>query len=186
VTDTSLQFRAATVNDLPRLTQLFNAAFAMWSGLGIREMTPEQVELYLLEDCQLVFDAQTSAVIASICAREVEPKIKSGEIFVERSNKTDSAKLFDEAGTLKVIKGKRILYLYGLAVDPRLVKKGLGYAVGEAIHDYAVTSGYDSLMLETGKDTDWLVDWYKREGFEVIGEGRLKSGTDTVMMLKVL
>lgn len=158
----------------------------MWAGIGIREMTPEQIELYILEDCQVVMDAKSNALIASICVRDVQPKIENGEIFVERSNKTDSAKLFDEARTRKTIKGRRILYFYGLAVDPRLAKKGLGRAILQAIHEYAAAEGFYGLMLETGKETGWLAEWYKRQGFEVIGEGLLKSGTHTVMMLKVL
>lgn len=179
------QIRAAQKSDLLKLTDLFNGAFSMWKNIGIAKRTPEEIERYSFEDCQVVIDSDSGEMTASFCVREAQPKIVNGEILVERSHKTDSAKLLDEERVKSTILGKRFLYLYGLTVDPRLAKQGLGLAIGKVIYVSAMAEGYNGFMLETGKDTGWLVEWYKRIGFEVIGEGLSKTGTRTVMMVRV-
>jgi ribosomal protein S18 acetylase RimI-like enzyme len=79
----------------------------------------------------------------------------------------------------------RTVYLYGLSVDPGHGGAGLGAALLGAVERRAEELGHDGLLLETGKDASWLVAWYQRLGFEVIGESDPGLASPrTVMMLK--
>ncbi len=173
--------------DLLFLTNMINAAFAMWCHLGRGLQSPETIESYLSNDGFIIHNADTGISCATVCLKEADPKIEGDQICIKRAQRLDEATLFEPAKITRDFKGKKFVYFYCLSVDPSLARSGLGKAILEHCFHIIQSAGYDGMMLETGKETGWLVKWYERLGFQTIGEGILpNTNVRTVMMVKRL
>ena len=61
-------------------------------------------------------------------------------------------------------------YLSGLSVLPESRRQQLGKQLIEYATNVAIDKGKKLLQLSAEKNNDWLVNWYKRLGFEVWSE----------------
>jgi ribosomal protein S18 acetylase RimI-like enzyme len=182
----SYYLRKPVQEDMPYVTSMMNEAFSIWSYLGRGSQSEEIISLFMLEDGFLVFSQEDDSVCGTICMREAQIKISDGEIYVNRAHRVDHATLFDVNEITTLIQNKKFHYLYGLSVKPELAKSGLGRAIAYHVMKESQQAGFDGVMLETGKDTGWLVELYQREGFKIIGEGVLEgANVRTVIMLKL-
>lgn len=171
----------------PRMEEaaaVITRAFSIWSDSGWKPQPLALVASYLLPDGHAVVD-QGGRILATVCVREANPRMEGDIIVVNRAHRQDRARLRDLQRFVDLTAGMRTVYLYGLAVDPGHGRAGLGAALLGAVERRARELGHAGLLLETGKDASWLVAWYQRLGFEVIGESDPSLASPrTVMMLK--
>lgn len=125
--------------------------------------------------------------IATICLRDAEMSFAENIIKIPRAHQNDQAVLYDKDSFIKSIRGKSFLYGYGFAVLAKLARSGLGLTLMKTIENFAKQSSYDGTILETGQEASWLIDWYKKNRFEIFAESdpSLKK-IKTVMMIKYL
>ena len=63
-----------------------------------------------------------------------------------------------------------IAYLSGLSVLPECRRKQLGKQLIEFATNVSIDKGKKFLQLTADKTNEWLVNWYKRLGFEIWSE----------------
>lgn len=63
-----------------------------------------------------------------------------------------------------------IAYLSGLSVLPECRRQQLGKQLIEYATNIAIDKGKKFLLLTADKTNEWLVNWYKRLGFEIWSE----------------
>jgi len=183
--DQTYEIRKPHKEDLPLLANMINTAYAMWNHLGRGEQSQETIESFLMQDGLVVHQAKTGKPCGTLCMRDAAPEIKGNKIFIHRAERIDEATLLEPEKTALSFQGKKFAGFYGLSVDPSLARSGLGLSILTHCFYKIQSAGFDGVLLETGKDTGWLVAWYERLGCKMIGEGLL-HGTDirTVMMVK--
>lgn len=83
------------------------------------------------------------------------------------------------AGMFKLVpqqyRNSHIVYLGGLAIDPRCAGKGLGLKMIEAIKEYAKAAGFKRIELSVAAINEKAIGLYLKAGFEK--EGLLKNFT---------
>jgi ribosomal protein S18 acetylase RimI-like enzyme len=183
---TELRIVKITADSLEQATAVVQRAFAMWADSGFKPQSAELVASYLLPDGYAAVDS-SQQVIATFCVRDARPQLEADTVAIRRAHRLDRARLYSKDGFRRLVTDKSFVYFYGFAVDPLHGRAGLGKALLAELEQAIKKLGYHGLMLETGKDSRWLVEWYERLGFEVIGESDPEiSPARTVMMLKSL
>lgn len=183
--------RAATETDLEETTRVINAAFATWAkeGVDVGFRATQSVELvrsFLLEDGRVATTCE-GKIIATFCVREVVPEVEGQKVSVCRAHKVDRSVLLPQEMRGEEFSRMKLLYPYNLAVLPEWAKKGLGRALLKLIETMAVESKCDGVLLETGINNRWLVDWYERCGFRTIGRFPFpENEAKSIFMLKSL
>jgi GNAT superfamily N-acetyltransferase len=183
--------RPAREGDVEAATRVINAAFSTWAALGVdvgfRANQPlELVRSFLLEDG---FVAETGAgeIAAAFCARQVVPETDGQHVTVPRAHQTDRSVLIPEEMEGAAFSRMRLVYFYTLAVAPPYAKHGLGGALLRLIEKTAAETGCDGVLLETGKRNAWLVEWYARCGYRIIGRYPFpEQETRSIFMLKAV
>lgn len=89
----------------------------------------------------------------------------------ERGSVVASATMFPEPTPHRP--GVRAARLRGMAVDPSCQRRGVGALLLAAIVDRARRSGYE-VVWANGRDS--ALDFYRRHGWEVVGEGFTSIG----------
>lgn len=182
--ETLLLKKIKSSDEIEQATTILNNAFSHWANLGFKPQTEELTRQYLIPDGYAVFNSNVQ-MIGTVCLRKAEPTFKEHTIIIPRAHKIDQAELYDKENFIKSIQEKTLLYGYGFAVDPQFSGSGIGQSLVIAFEHTAKKSGYHGAILETGKDALWLVEWYKKIGFEIFAESdpKLKK-IKTVMLLK--
>jgi len=72
-------------------------------------------------------------------------------------------------------------YVKGLVVDSRERRKGYATELMNLCHAYARNEKMHFLELAVNKEEDWLCEWYRRLGFDI-----LSSDEHEYLMIKVL
>lgn len=169
---------------LPDIVSLINRANLTWAHLGIKDQSPQVIESYVMVDGVIICEVNSNTPCAVICVRETAPIINGEQIIIKCPHRENTATLGESKNFLNQLHHNKFLFSYSFAVEPEMAKKGFGSTMVEYCYSAINKQGYDGFMLETGKDADWLVEWYKKLGFQIIGEGTIKSlGTNTVLMV---
>lgn len=154
--------RPATPADIPELVRVINAA-------------------YRVEDFFIAGDRTTAEELAAMMARPL------GAFLVLDSPARDAL----AAGVYLELRG-RTLYFGMLSVDPACQKQGYARRLIEAIEARAREAGCTALEIEVVNLREELPAFYRRLGFEVIGEQpfhsteKLKRPAHMVLMAKPL
>jgi ribosomal protein S18 acetylase RimI-like enzyme len=162
---------------------VLNRAFAIWADAGFKPHSIELATSYLLPDGYAVIDSNNQ-IVGTFCVREARPRLEGDTVVIGRAHRVDRAKLHDKERFLGFTRHRSLIYCYGFSVDPERGKAGLGRALLRGFERTAIRSGHHGFMLETAKESTWLVDWYKKLGFEVVGESE-QASPRTIMMLKM-
>ena len=183
--------RAATEADLEETTGVINAAFATWAKEGVdpgfrATQSVELVRSFLLEDGCVAATCE-GKIIATFCVRDVVPEADGQKVSVCRAHQVDRSVLLPRGVRVEEFSRMKLLYPYNLAVLPEWAKKGLGRALLNLIETMAVETKCDGVLLETGINKRWLVDWYERYGFRTIGRFPFpENEAKSILMLKTL
>ncbi len=54
-----------------------------------------------------------------------------------------------------------LVYIYDLAIDNSLQRKGIGKKLIDAINDYCKQEGFEEVFVQADKDEDHVVDFYR-------------------------
>lgn len=76
-------------------------------------------------------------------------------------------------GTIEVQLDKstpNIAYFSGLSVLPECRRKQLGKQLIEYATNIAIDKGKKFLQLSVEKNNEWLINWYKRLGFDILSD----------------
>ena len=65
-------------------------------------------------------------------------------------------------------------------------RQGFGSKLMAYVEEHSRQSGCQGVLLETGRDIPWLVAWYQKRNFKIIGTYKYPSTPDTIFMLKRL
>lgn len=179
-----LSFRLTTPSDLEPLTEIMNEAFEPLRQFDypLPHWEMADLEKYVLDDGITVTDLQGNT-IGCVCIREAKQTISENHLYVERPYKKDQCTLYKDVDPQE-LENLSLTYFYRLAVSPKWGKRGIGRGIYEWIETNAKMSQRHGILLETGKEVQWLSNWYERLGFETIGEDQVGDGAHTIMMLK--
>ena len=177
--------RKANSSDVATAANLMRAAYVMWEPIGfsVSSLTEIVVGSFFAQDGYVATDSQGKAIgVFSINFKQ--PRINGQEMHVARAHREDKTILLNPSIT-ESLSGKRCAYLYSLAVEPAFSRVGIGRKCLEFAQDEALRHQCDGLLLETGERGAWLVDWYRRSGFQLIGNFT-RNSQPLVFMLKDL
>lgn len=179
-----LSFRRAQEMDLEPAARIMRAAFKMWEPIGFDPslLTEEAVARFLLRDGWVA--EHEGRIAGAACLNIVEPEIAGDEMKVARAHRIDSTVLLDPADKSFLAEGS-FAYFYSLAVDPDFSKRGFGEQILTFIEAQARGRGCRGLLLETAERSGWLVRWYERSGFRVVGR-QARNPEPLIFMLKRL
>jgi ribosomal protein S18 acetylase RimI-like enzyme len=181
----AIVFRKAVDGDIAAAAALMRAAFKMWKAVGFKSsgLTEKMVRSFLVKD-GYVAETEDQKIVASVCINIVKPQVSRDQMRVLRAHRTDTTVLA-EPSLAEYFATSTFAYFYSLAVDPGFGKIGIGQKCLEFIESEAVKHRCSGILLETGKRTGWLVEWYERSGFRVIGNFT-RQGEPVIFMLKKL
>jgi ribosomal protein S18 acetylase RimI-like enzyme len=183
-----LLIRETQEKDLPAITAIINAAYKMWNSIGFDKAneTPDSIKPFALKDGHVVCDIE-GKIIAAFNMRPIQPSYENGILAVSRAHKTDRSVLDESVITAKELLSFKLIYFYGLCVDPKYSQSGLGKTLFEVREKFAQDNGFQAILFETGRDAKWLVEWYQRLGFTIIGNSNKSiCPLPLIMMLKKL
>lgn len=184
--DHKLTIRETQENDLPRVTSIINAAYKMWNSIGFDKanQTPEMIRPFALKDGHVVCDSENKIIAAfNICP--VQPIYENGILSVNRTHKIDRTVLDEKIISAEKLLGKKLAYSYGLCVDSEYAKLGLGEKLVKVGESFLYSNHFQGILFETGRDAKWLVEWYQRLGFIIIGNSNdAISPLPLIMMFK--
>ena len=134
--------------DIPAICKILEMA-AQW--LAAREMhnwhgfyTTERVSQYF-HDCEIYIVHLNSEIVATVTLNATE----------------------DEPGWYL---GSPAMYVNALAVSPLHHSHGIGSSLLRYAEDVARQRGYGRVRLDTVEDFHWLNVFYKKRGYEVVGD----------------
>lgn len=186
--DRKLNIRETLEDDLPRVTSIINAAYKIWNSIGFDKATetPGSIKPFALKDGHIVCDVE-GKIIAAFNMRPIQPSYENGILSVKRAHKTDRSLLDESVITAAELLSLKLIYFYGLCVDPEYAQSGLGQVLFEVREKFARDNGFQAILFETGRDAKWLVEWYQRLGFIIIGKSNESiCPLPLIMMLKKL
>lgn len=143
--------RPATLEDVPTLRLLLNAAYKELADLGLNYTATYQDENETrkqIRDYRVFVLVEGTRIIATINARDEN-----------------------------WFSGLRSLYLGKFAVWPELKRQGLGMILFNYAEKIALSEGYQSVQLDTAKPATHLVELYQRLGYKIIGETHFEGKT---------
>ncbi|MGB0452626.1 MAG: GNAT family N-acetyltransferase [Bacteriovoracaceae bacterium] len=178
-------FRKGKREDIPKATECINLAYDMWleDGFKQRDKTEDEVSKYFQKD-GYILENKDHEIISVGCVSKVYPIFEDKKITLQCSHQCYSAGLNELGEKLSLQSDTSGLFFYGLAVLPKYAKKGIGEVFLRKGFDVAREMKVSFCYLETGLET-WLVDWYRRFGFEVVGSERVEGiGKSTVVMVQ--
>lgn len=178
-------FRRAIDSDVEDVAKLMRAAFSMWESVGFDPsgLSEAAVRTFLLKDGYVAEDAN-EGITAAICINFSRPRTSGNDMHVARAHRTDTTILLEPSKT-EYFSTNTFAYIYSLAVAPEHARMGIGRESLRFAEKEALKHGCCGLLLETGKRTGWLVEWYEREGFKLIGNS-VRASEPIVFMLKEL
>lgn len=143
--------RRAREEDVPALRVLLNAAYKELGDRGLNYTATYQDEAETLREIQ---------------TRSVYVVYDSGEMIATISFRDENR-----------ITGKKSAYVGKFGVHPDRKKNGLGKLLMQFIEERARKEGYGWIQLDTAKPAEHLVGWYKRLGYEIVGDIRFDGKT---------
>ena len=155
-------------DDLIELTELIHAAYASLGAMGLNytgvDQTPEvTAERCADGECWVAVDGEGALV---------------GTATLTYPDPYDHCVFFRDLAQVT---------LNQFAVHPDLQNQGIGRRFVEHLEARAVDMGYRAIALDTAIPATHLVDWYRRLGYEPLGEHQWKAKTyKSVVMRKVL
>ena len=182
MTAAGLSFRSAQEKDVEPAARLMRAANKMWEPIGFDTslLTEKAVAGFFLRDGYVA--EQEGGIAGVACINMVEPEIAGDEMKVARAHRVDSTVLSDPSARSFLSQGV-FAYLYSLAVDPDFSKRGFGEEILKFIETKARDHGCRGLLLETAERSGWLVQWYERSGFRIVGHSS-RNSVPLIFMLK--
>lgn len=183
-----LTIRETQEGDLSRVTSIINAAYKIWNSIGFDKAneTPDSIRPFALKDGHVVCDVE-GKIIAAFNIRPIQPSYENGILSVKRAHKTDRSLLDESVITAAELLSLKLIYFYGLCVDPEYAQLGLGKTLFEVREKFVRDNGFRAILFETGRDAKWLVEWYQRLGFTIIGNSNESiCPLPLIMMLKKL
>lgn len=183
--NSTIAFRKAVDGDVEAVAACMRAAFKMWEPIGydLSALNAETVRSFLLKDGYVAED-ERQRIIGSVSINFTRPRVDGREMHVSRAHRTDTTALLEPSQS-EFLSRNTFAYFYSLAVDPECAKMGLGKKCLGFVEDEAARHGCRGILLETGKRTGWLVEWYERSGFKLIGTF-VRGSVPVVFMLKEL
>lgn len=180
-----LYVSSAAYEDVADATALINLAYSIWKPLGFKpgSITEENVASYFVSD-GITYRDGNGKLVGVICRRDAVLSIDGKKFTVERPNETGIGQLDEKVITAAKLQKMRLRYVYGLAVDPALGKQGIGYYILNSAAETAEGDGYSGLLGETTRDAKWLLEWYKKTGWKVIGSSPKGVEPPKVFILK--
>ncbi len=178
-------FRKAEVGDVGPTTELMKSAFKLWEPIGFdtSALTEATVASFLVRDGYALEDSR-KRIVGSVCINFGKPKLAGLEMTMNRAHRTDATTLSNPSLIPYLAKGT-FGYFYSLAVDPNYGKSGLGQSILNFFESESRRRKCIGVLLETAQKTGWLVEWYERSGFQLIGHN-IRNGDPLVFMLKKL
>lgn len=156
----SLHLERASIDDAVELTELYHTAYAPLADAGMNfTATYQDVE-------------------------HTRSRFDRGEIFVARDHGRIVATIAirERPATTD---GPRHLYVGKLAVAPGAQRQGLGSYLLEFAEQEAKMRGIHAVKLDTAKPARELIDWYRRRGYDAVGETHWPGKTyDSVVLVK--
>lgn len=146
-----MTFTFATLEDVPQIRRLVNAAYKELSDMGLNYTGTYQDE------------AQTANRMKSgvtILAWDGPDLI--GTVQVREYNCTNA---------------KRAAYVSQFAVRPDRKRQGLGSRLMDFVEDLAKREKFQCLQLDTAKPATHLVSFYERRGYRIISQTRYEGKT---------
>jgi ribosomal protein S18 acetylase RimI-like enzyme len=176
-------FRKAVDKDVTAAAALMRSAFKMWEPIGYNAagLTEAVVRSFFVRDGYVAQD-EDNKLAGCVCINFTKPQISGKEMRVSRAHRIDTTELMDPTQA-DFFSESTFAYFYSLAIDPACSKRGLGRTSLQFVEDQAMQRRCGGILLETGKRTGWLVDWYERSGFRLIGEF-IRDSEPLVFMLK--
>ena len=158
--DPDLEVSRAGVEDAERIAVLLCSAYAAHLAAGLNFSAAA---------------ATASYVRSRISRYEVYVLRRAGAIIGTVTLRTTE----DEGGVAG--------YVSQLAIDPSLRRTGFGGSLLARAEREAMARGLARLRLDTAKQAQDLIGWYKRRGYRAVGEVRWAGKTyDSVVMEKEL
>jgi hypothetical protein len=178
-------------SDLEEVSDLLFDAYSIWAEKGyvFPRQTVEQLSKYFLRDGWVFRDDGTNEISGGVCVMEAKQRVFQQEdkfvAEVARPHRIDRSILNGVVDSSEFA-ALRLLYSYSLATVPRAGRSGLGAMIGQWIFEKATAEGYQGVLFETGKDTEWLLKWYQSGGYQIIGESdpNDRSAPTRVFMMK--
>jgi GNAT superfamily N-acetyltransferase len=155
-------------DDLGELTELIHRAYAALGRMGLNYTGVDQSIEVTAERCAdgeawVVLDVE-GALVATATLTFPDP--------------FDSCKFFRDLGQVA---------LNQVAVHPDVQRQGLGRMLIEQLEQRAIELGYRTIALDTAIPAQHLVEWYRRLGYEPIGEHQWEGKSyRSLVMHKVL
>lgn len=181
-----LLIRETREEDLASVTSIINSAYKMWNSIGFDKanQTIDKVKTFALRDGHVVSDSSGNVMAAfNICC--IEPQYENGILSVNLVHRIDKTVLDEKILSFEKIKKLKLIYFYGLCVHPEYTQSGLGKKLFEIRERFAQENGFQGILFETGRDARWLVEWYQRLGFTIIGNSNADiCSLPLVMMFK--
>ena len=137
-----LQLRLATSADISALRILLNVAYKELSDMGLNYTASYQ-------------DDHTTA-----------QRVKNGRAFVLLDDQQIIGTIL--FGTKNLKTGRNTAYISQFAIDPLYKKMGLGSQLMDYCENLAEAEGFDGVQLDTAIPADYLVQWYKRRGYNIV------------------
>lgn len=178
-------FRAATVNDCPKIAQLFSIATDgvanyIWSTLqadypglslieiGTKRYAQEQTD-FSYQNCVVVeYDGSVIAMIVNFSLKASESEYERNSEFAASSEiSVSEPNVLTPYYTLK-LKAPSTWYIGGLAVCPKFRCQGIGTQLLSIARLKAQEQGFQELSLLAFEQNERAVKLYKRNGFKVI------------------
>lgn len=172
--------RRCVVEDFDEVGAIIADAYAIWASYGFVVTRPahEQLAKYLLKDGWVFEHPDTHEVIGVVCLTEANQKVSKKKCEIHLPHKSVETNLSEDVNG-------RYMFFYTLAVAPKYGKSSYGRQILDWIEEKAKNEMYEGLLLETGRDTTWLCEWYLKLGFSVIGHSEENSKRPpTVLMIK--
>ncbi|MCP5464759.1 MAG: hypothetical protein H7A33_07035 [Deltaproteobacteria bacterium] len=176
--------KEAQDTDLDQIVESLNQTYSIWKHLGIQGFNRDKVKSYMNEDGMLVWSQSDKKFCGALCLRDAQIELIGNIIHVHRATRIDKAKINDPDFYYKKIQNRKIVYGYSLAIFPEFSKTGVGLSFIDFCWQIFKSKGYEGGLLETAKESDWLIEWYKKLGFKIIAESsEPRLGVTTVMMM---
>ncbi len=187
----TLRLRPAVEADVSTVTQLVRSAYAIWSEAGIEvgsplRQTDDITRSYLLDN-GFVVTLPNGQIIGTVSLEPAQIEIVGADVSVVRRGKRDTYSFSSGKYKREDFASTNYVYLYRLAVDRKYARGGLGRRIMDAVGAHMQAAGSQGIVLDTQRNTEWLYQWYQRQGFETLGDSRPTSPHDpvTVLMLRV-
>jgi ribosomal protein S18 acetylase RimI-like enzyme len=157
----------------------------MWEPIGFDTagLTEAVVRSFLLKD-GYVAEKEHNRIVGVVCINFARPQISGDALRVPRAHRIDTTVLLEPSRT-KYFSANTFAYFYSLAVAPEYVNMGVGLKILRFVESEAVEHGCSGILLETGRRTGWLIEWYESAGFRLIGNF-VRGAEPIVFMLKEL